>query len=223
MIASLKRYFAAGVLAAMAAPAAAEMEINLYSGYQSLPHSVLSGRYPEGAALPAGTRFRETIGWEGRPFSMPIYYGARVTWWRENNLGFGAELTHAKAYAPKSEMPEGFSRLEYSDGHNILTVNMMKRWPNQWGDFTPYAGGGIGIAVPHVDVKAGGSRTFEYQLTGPAMRLTAGVGYALTDTWGLFGEYQFTASQNDADLDGGGKMKARLITNALNLGVSFRF
>lgn len=146
-----------------------------------------------------------------------------MTWWRPSNIGFGLEITHAKAYAPAAEMPAGFARLEFTDGHNLITANVMKHWPDQWGNFTPYIGGGLGVAIPHVDVTVGASRTYGYQYTGPVVRLTAGARYQMNDSWSLFGEYQFTVSDNKADLDGGGSLETRLITNALNIGVGLRF
>lgn len=208
---------ATAALALSSAPANAEMELSFYTGYQTLPHSDVTGTYPGGGAYYA------FIGWEGKSFAPPPYYGARAMWWRDNNLGFGVELTHTKAYAPAAEMPAGFSRLEFTDGHNILTANMMKRWPGKWNKLTPYAGFGLGVAIPHVDVTVGASRTYGYQMTGPALRLTAGAKYDLNDRWAMFGEYQFTASKNDATLDGGGTLKTRLLTNALNIGISYNF
>ena len=99
----------------------------------------------------------------------------------------------------------------------------MRRWPNQWGNVTPYVGGGLGIAVPHVDIESAGGKTFGYQLTGPAVRWTAGASYDLNDQWAVFGEYQGTYSMNQIDLDSGGSLETDIITNALNLGVSFSF
>ncbi|WP_026758521.1 outer membrane protein [Sediminimonas qiaohouensis] len=213
------RIAAATLTAALAGPAAAEMELSLYSGVQTLPHSNLSGTYP------AGGSFSRHVKWNGKSFAAPPYYGARAMWWRPSNIGWGVEFTHAKAYASDADMNAlGFSSLEFTDGHNLITVNVMKRWPDRWGGFTPYAGAGLGVAVPHVDATTtGGSRTYGYQLTGPAARLTAGAKYDLNDKWAVFGEYQFTYSDNDVDLNGGGSMKTTLITNALNFGLSYKF
>ena len=69
----------------------------------------------------------------------------------------------------------------------------------------------------------GGNRTYGYQYTGPALRLTAGASYELNARWSAFGEYQFTVSDNETDLEGGGTLNTRLISNALNVGLSFRF
>lgn len=200
-------------------PAAAEMEFQLYTGYQTSPHSRISGDHPDGGTYDA------LIGWDGKSFEMPPYYGVRGTWWRSDKLGYALEFTHAKVYAPASERNAiGFDRMELTDGHNLLTLNVMRRWPDQWGGVTPYVGGGLGIAFPHVDItSAGGERTFGYQLTGPAARLIAGASYDISERVSLFGEYQFTISQNEADLEGGGSFESRLVTNALNFGVGFSF
>ncbi|EAQ01128.1 hypothetical protein OB2597_14259 [Pseudooceanicola batsensis HTCC2597] len=200
-----------------AGPALAEFELNVYSGYQTSPHSRVTGTASGGA-------YSNLIGWEGKSLSLPPYYGLRATWWRPSNIGFGVEMTHTKVYAPAAEMPAGFSRLEFTDGHNIVTANVSRRWPGAWGKLvTPYVSGGVGFAMPHVDVTEGGNVTYGYQVTGPAARLTAGAKYQINENWSVFGEYQFTWSENDADLAGGGSLNTRIITNALNVGVGFSF
>ncbi|WP_425100277.1 outer membrane protein [Tropicibacter sp. S64] len=210
----------AALLATLASPAAAEMELSFYTGWQTLPHSRLSGELPNG-----GGSYDQLVGWDGKSFEMPPYYGARVTWWRSETLGFGLEYTHTKAYAPSDvKSALGFSRLEFSDGHNVLTANVMRRWPDQWGAITPYVGGGLGIAFPHVDADhASGSRTYGFQVTGPAMRLTAGASYPINDRFSVFGEYQFTYSSNEGEFDEGGTFKTDIKTNALNVGISLNF
>lgn len=210
---------AAAALSLGVAPALAEMEVSIYSGWQTAPHSRVTGDHPDGGSYDA------LIGWEGRSFEAPPYYGVRGTWWRDEKLGFGLEFTHAKVYAPDSEKEDiGFNRMEFTDGINLITVNAYRRWLNQWQNFTPYVGGGIGLSIPHVDVEsAGGEKTFGYQVTGPAVRLLAGVNYDLSERFAVFGEYQFTYSSNEADLDGGGSLETEIKTNALNFGVTLKF
>lgn len=223
MLKAFGNSFAALVMAlglSAAQPATAEVELSFYTGYQTSPHSRITGTR---GASSGSTPFNNLIGWQGKSFSMPPYYGVRATWWRSNDIGFGVEFSHDKAYAPASEMPAGFSRLEFTDGHNIVTANISKRWSQRWGQVTPYVSGGLGFALPHVDVTEGTNRTYGYQLTGPAMRISAGATYRINDRWSLFGEYQFTWSENKADLAGGGSLSGRIITNALNVGVGFSF
>ncbi|QIE45830.1 porin family protein [Pseudohalocynthiibacter aestuariivivens] len=214
----------------LASPAAAEIELSLYLGVQSVDDSTVSG------ALPNGTAVNRKFSWKGNPLENPYYYGARATWWTANNLGFGIEGTHTKAYASNADMAAiGTSRFELSDGHNIITANVLKRWPDAFGGskFTPYVGAGLGMAIPHVDIQVIGStgRTFDYEATGIAARGIAGMKYSINDRWALFGEYQVTWSDNDITVDPDPavpgqtptKLRTDLFTHAVNFGVSYSF
>lgn len=209
-----------GLSLTMASPALSNIELSFYGGYQTAPHSVVSGNDPEN-----GGALEFTAGWEGKSFAPPPYYGIRATWWQSETFGYGVEFTHAKVYANSDTLAaNSYDRFELTDGLNLITVNATRRWPEKWGGFTPYVSGGLGIALPHVDVEAtGGSHTFGYQLTGPAVRLTAGVSYQINDRWSAFGEYQGSYSMNTIDLDNGGELKSNIITNALNIGISYGF
>jgi len=203
----------------LAASAQAEMELSVYTGAQGAPHSGISGTDPGGAGA-----FSVNAKWEGKSFAMPPYYGVRATWWTSERLGFGVEFNHAKVYADAATLAaSGFSRLEFTDGLNILTLNAFYRWQNDNRRWTPYVGAGVGVAIPHVDIESAGGKTFEYQLTGPAMQLVAGVKYDLNDKWALFGEYKGTYSINKVDLASGGNLDSNIVTNAINFGVSYSF
>ncbi|MHA6346090.1 outer membrane beta-barrel protein [Roseivivax sp. CAU 1761] len=208
------------LLGVPAAAAAQDIEFSLYSGWQTSPHSRVSGEYPG-----TGADYDALIGWDGKSFEMPPYYGLRGTWWRSEQLGFGLEFTHAKVYAPDDEKAAiGFDDMEFTDGLNILTANAMYRWPGQWGPVTPYVGGGLGISLPHVDVDTTtGSDTFGLQIGGPAARLTAGASYDLSDRVAVFGEYQFTYSSNEVELEDDGTLETDIKTNALNFGLTLKF
>ncbi|MGR3466385.1 MAG: outer membrane protein, partial [Shimia sp.] len=153
------------------------------------------------------------------------YYGLRLMRWMPSDWGLGVEVNHAKVYADDATLAaSGFSRLEMTDGINYVTLNAMRRFPDAWGGMTPYVGAGLGLAVPHVDVETpGGQRTFEYQVTGPAVVLIAGVKRPLSDRLSAFVEYKGAYSRNDIALDGGGSLETDLITNALNIGLSWSF
>ncbi|MCZ4351993.1 outer membrane beta-barrel protein [Roseovarius aestuarii] len=220
----------AAAILLLAAPAAAEVELSLYLGVQSVDESTGSGTMPGGAA------FSRKFSWEGNPLENPYYYGARATWWTQSNIGFGLEGTHAKAYASDADMAAiGVSRLELSDGHNIITANVLKRWPEAFGAtrWTPYVGAGLGVAIPHADVQVIGStgRTFGYEMTGLAARGIAGMKYGINDRWAVFGEYQVTWSDNDITIDPDptipgqtpGKLSTSLVTHAVNFGISYSF
>ena len=211
-------------LALWAGGAAAQgIELGFYGGLQSAPHS---GVTISGDDALSDSDF--TAGWDGRSLEAPVYYGLRATLWQGQNLGFGLDFTHSKVYADNATLAEtGYDRLELSDGLNIVTLNAYYRWPGAMGSVTPYVGGGLGIAYPHVELTAttpaGTSETFGYQMTGPAVAVIAGVSVPISEDWSVFGEYKGTYSMNEAELDSGGTLETDIVTNAVNLGVSFSF
>ena len=202
------------------AAAVAEVELSFYGGAQNSPHSdvIISGD----GVIPSDDYF---IGWQGKSFEAPPYYGLRATIWRSESFGYGVDFTHNKIYPQEGELAAiGFDRLEMTDGLNTLTLNAYRRWNGAWGDFTPYVGGGLGVAIPHVEVEyPGAEETRGYQLTGPAATWIAGAKYPINDEWAVFGEYKGTYSVNKADLESGGTLESNVITNAVNFGVSFSF
>lgn len=202
----------AGATMGVATAAHAELELSFYIGSQSSPHSNI-----DDSVLGEGR-----VRWLGKSFESPPYYGARATWWTSEKWGFGIEANHAKVYA-ENKLALGYNVLEFTDGLNLVTANAFRRFPNA-GRFTPYVGAGIGIAVPHVEIqRIGESRTFEYQLTGPAVILVAGASYEINDKWSVFAEYKGSYSRNRAEVDAGGTLTTNIVTNAVNLGVSYSF
>lgn len=209
---------AAALVLATAAPAMADVELSFYLGSQEAAHSRVRGSDPGGIG-----DFNLLVGWEGKSFEMPPYYGVRATWWRDDRLGFGIDFNHVKVYAPDgTKAANGFDTLEFTDGLNVLTANVMYRFPNK-SKWTPYVGAGLGVSIPHVEVTTAGGKTFNYQYGGPAAALIAGVSYSFNDTWAVFGEYKGTYTRNNVDLDNGGYLKTNIVTNAVNIGVSYRF
>lgn len=205
------------VLATPLAAQAADFSLSVYGGYQTAPHSSVSGN--DGVDT-----FDFTTGWEGKSFDMPPYYGVRGTYWVSETFGWIADFTHSKVYADEDDMADnGFTTLEFTDGLNNLTVGPIWRWPGAWDKFTPYASVSAGIIIPHVEVTTDNTDTLEYQIAGPTIALVLGASYELNDRWDLFTEYKGSYSQLDVDLDGGGNLESDIITNALNFGVTYKF
>lgn len=205
-----------------AVPAAkAEPEISLYLGAQVAGDSTVSGTDPAGVGA-----FSFPASWDGRSFDSPPHYGIRATWWRTDRFGWQIDFNHTKLYADDATLAgSGFSRLEFTDGLNNLTAGPVWRWPQARRAWTPYAGFGAGVVIPHVESRstASGPETAEYQIAGPTVAWMAGLSYALTDQWFLFGEYKGTYSWVEADLVGGGSMEFDVDTHAINFGVTYRF
>ena len=158
------------------------------------------------------------VEWYTHPFENPLYYGARIQrWFANGRTGTMVDFTHSKAYAPMKQtakfeglnggrgtyagnaIPETarisdfFKRLEFTHGHNMLTLNGLVRVFGFSNRIQPYAGLGAGISLPHAEVHmmADPHRTYEYQYTGPNAQALAGIELRLK-TGSIFIEYKFT-------------------------------
>ena len=186
-------------------------------GYGGVSHT-----YPDTVRIKKGDSEVTARGfdWLGQPFKAPVYYGARVQRW--NTLGrTGAmiDFIHAKAIAnPDSEarftgshngqaLPQSakirdvFSKLEFSHGHNILTLNGLARLGHFFGRLRPYIGPGAGVSLPHTEFGYAKEniRTYEYQFAGFAGQALAGIEIDLGRS-SLFLEYKFTYAPHDVPL-----------------------
>jgi hypothetical protein len=196
----------------------AELMIGAYSGLPYTHPSDLNVTRPDGSTFTV----RE-IDWQTKPWTDPIYYGVRVSGWA-GRAPFGAMLdfTHSKAIAaleneeafegakdgtplaPKSKLGQIFERLEFSHGHNILTLNGLYRLPFGSARVQPYVGLGLGVNLPHTEVWIEGDekRTYEYQLAGPATQALAGLEIRMPRSMSIFLEYKFSFSWYQAPLTG---------------------
>jgi lipid A oxidase len=216
------RAFLLSITAVVPQVAAAEYEFSAYIGNQTAPSSDIE---ISGDDVIPDSDFNQQ--WVGNSGTWPIYGGFRLTYWQSETFGYGLDYAHNKVEPKRGREPAGFDNLEFTDGLNTWTINAYRRWPGvldgALADVTPYVGAGVGISLPGVEVRYAGSDTFEYQVTGLAATWLAGASYPINDTWSLFGEYKGTYTQNDVDLDGGGTLSSDIFTNAVNIGISYRF
>ena len=107
-----------------------------------------------------GTDFTmKKVEWYTHPFENPLYYGARIQRWSANGrTGAMLDFVHSKAYSPMDQVPkiEGtidgkpapdtakirdlFTKLEFTHGHNMLTLNGLMRFGTFSNVIVPYAG-----------------------------------------------------------------------------------
>ncbi len=153
----------------------------------------------------------KNVEWYTHPFENPLYYGARIQRWFEGGrLGTMIDFTHSKAFAPKdteynfegtldgkpvppkAKVSDYLDKLEWTHGHNMLTLNGLIRLAT-FGIISPYAGVGAGLSFPHSEIhlKTDPARTYEYQYTGPCAQALFGLEFRLK-TGSVFIEYKFT-------------------------------
>lgn len=183
------------------------------------------------------------VRWDDESFESPIYYGLRVRLERAGRPWSAViDFTHAKVVAdPTQEVDlEGSFRgavvdgrrpladvlehLEMSHGYNVLTIGARRRWTpgGSHERLGLHAGAGLGVLVPHVEVRVGGERTFRHQLTGPLARLGLGASVRLTERIEAFGDYGWMVVRSRLELEGGNALHLTTHTHALNAGIAVR-
>ncbi len=190
----------------------------MVGAYMGAPHT-----YPSAVRIEKEGAYDFTIDpvhWKAQPFKSPIYYGARVVrWFTGGRTGMMVDFIHSKAIAdlkkeaafsgtldgkplpPRAKISEIVKKLEFSHGHNLLTLNGLLRLPNIGARVSPYVGAGAGVLLPHTEVKLtnGDSRTYEYNYAGPAGQALIGLEFRLS-RMSVFLEYKFTYAQYEAPL-----------------------
>jgi len=236
---------AAALLALKTFSAGAETTVSISTGGAWTHDSDIHLQEPGGTDL-----VYQDVQWDTEPYKMPPYYGIRVTHWFENQpkWAIAVDFTHAKMISDLEQqvsvsgqragfpvngaarLGDMFRALEFSDGHNLLTVNAVRRWQlyRENGGATLrnmyfYTGGGAGVAVPHVEVTITGSDTQEYQIAGPAAQFLGGVSVPLGQRFEFLTEYRLTYADIETDLQGGGNLSTDALTHHLNFGVGFSF
>ena len=205
--------------AAHAATAASEGASTFIGAYGGMPYT-----YPSDVVLQRPGVHDLTVkdvAWDGKPFKSPIYYGARISHWPEDAM-FGGMLdfTHSKAISrfedtvefkgtlsgasapPQARIGEVFRHLEFSHGHNMLTLNGLYRLPRLSARLLPYIGLGAGIAIPHTEIalRKDPDRTYEYQYAGPVGQALIGIEVRLPANISCFIEYKFTLAAYEVPL-----------------------
>lgn len=189
----------------------------LFAAYGGAPYTYASDLEIE---RPGTDLTVHDIDWRGKPFDDPIYYGVRVAkWFHESSYGTMLDFMHSKAYAPldqnvelsgskngepvtpSAKIEDVFHHLEFTHGHNLLTLNLLRRLPSFGSLINPYIGGGVGIALPHTEVQMKGvpGRTYAYQYAGPAAQLVFGIEIRVPRL-SYFVEYKFTTADYSVPL-----------------------
>lgn len=229
----------------MTRPVRAEFVISVYGGVASTMDSDVRLLQPGGTNL----KFDE-VSWTDKSFVSPIYYGLRLTYWTEKapTWGVAIDFTHPKMHAKLEEtvtvtgtragvpvnnrepLRNTFGDLEFSHGHNLLTLNALHRWfpagernKTFLGRVQPYVGFGAGVAIPHAEVGTGGVITYEYQQVGPALQGLVGVSFDLIKHVAIFPEYKISYANMSVELADGGSLQVDPWTHHFALGISYIF
>ena len=194
-----------------------DVMLGAYGGASYTHPSVVTIRNPGRTDLTV-----QGFGWDGQPFKSPVYYGVRTLAWPAGaRWGTMLDFTHAKAIAragdtasfsgtlegksvaSKARIGDVFSHLEFSHGHNIVTLNGLLGLGTFWSRIRPYAGLGAGVSLPHTEIgfRSQNGRTYEYQYAGVVGQALAGLEVRL-DTASVFFEYKFSYAPYEVPVSG---------------------
>jgi lipid A oxidase len=228
----------------IASGARAEVQLSIFTGVALTQDSDIDLHQAGGTDL----TFHD-VSFEGRDFETPPYYGFRALWFPTDasHWGFGGEFFHMKMYAETDDtvrvtgrrdgvplndterIDQTIQSFSLSHGLNYALGDVVYRWmPGRRGEdflghLTPYAGIGLGLAIPHVESEVNGSFHEEYQVHGPGVQGLAGVNVALTRHWGLMFEYKFTYANLDSLDIPGGSIEVTPLNHHLVTGLTFSF
>jgi lipid A oxidase len=189
----------------------------MFAGYSGVPYT-----YPSDVVIKKDGLHDVTVkdvGWDGKPFVNPIYYGARIVRYGAGRFGTMLDFTHSKALArldedatftgtlngapapERARLRDIFRKLEASHGHNMLTLNGLLRLPSFGARIQPYVGLGVGVTLPHseVQLQKADKRTYEYQYAGPVGQALIGIELR-TARVSYFFEYKFTLAPYEMPL-----------------------
>lgn len=215
---------------------APDMQATIYGGYTSTRPSDVILRQPNGTDMTI-----RDVRWDSEPGQMPPYHGFRGSWWLPfgRSLGGMADLVYIKVVAdrqhavrqsgtrdgepvPESEpLAATFRHLEFTDGLNLATGNLVYRLPF-FGRVRPYIGLGLGVSLPHAEVRRAGveQKTHSFQLTGFVVQAFAGVEFQLASRGSVFTEYRSSYATNKVRLVDGGTLQTNLLTHHFSAGGS---
>jgi hypothetical protein len=190
----------------------------------------------------------DRIGFEGRSFDPPLYYGFRVGLFarRLPYVGFETEFIHLKVYAKPArvtsvegvhlgqpaggQIPLGeiVQRYSISHGVNLLLFNLAGRYRVK-GDsadgrsrFILSARIGIGPTIPHTESTIDGQNQEQYE--GGALAFQIGGGAEARLKGGLYaiGEYKFTRTRQTGKIFSG-EAESLLRSHHGVAGLSYHF
>jgi len=222
-----------------------EVAISAYGGAASSGRSDLRLERTDGTSVTLAD-----VDWKDESDRSPPFYGVRLGYWfgEDPRWGVNLDFTHAKAIVNTTQVvdvsgttPTGtvdgrqpiathLDSFELSHGLNFLTFNVVRRWfpkgkrdGSFGGRLQPYLGGGVGLAIPHVEAMVDGERTSEYQAAGPTLQFALGCNVDVAGPVSAFLEYKLNWADLRLDLAGDTQVRTSLLTHQYIVGLTFRF
>jgi len=205
------------LFAALLEPLSADAQWNA-AAYVGKTHTANADLHVE--QLSGTTVVLKDIGFDDRSFRPPLYYGLRGGYLFKPTVGFEAELIHVKAFA---RLPPAIAIQQYNVSHglNLLLGNLvLQRQIVRRVNLSFRTG--LGVAVPHPEIRAFGETLERYEIHGLAVQLAAGANFQLARHVFWLAEYKFTTTKPRFEI-GAARIENTFSTHHIVSGVGFRF
>ncbi len=139
---------------------------------------------------------------DSEPFTIPIFWVWRISYWNRSTA-WEFEAVHHKIFL-KNRPPE-VQEFSVSHGLNLITIN--RAW--KYSEFIFRIGAGIAIAHPETSVRNktlpedGGIFKWGYYWAGPALLISAGKDFSVTDELYLTCEARINSTYINFPIQGG--------------------
>jgi len=219
---------------------ASEVSIGLYFGKAFAMPGDLSVSRKNGSR-----EIYKNVNWHDHSFKLPLYYSVRLMYWPDSGgeNGVALDFTHAKLYSNLQErvtvnyvdadglredqqlLGDKFTRLAFSHGYNLLTVNILYRSSveeqDSFTDVSAYFGAGLGIAMPHVEIIFEDNVVDQYQHVGLVYQGIAGISFGPQSGFPLGLDYKVSYGDAAIDLSNQTKIEFSPLLHHFSMGPVF--
>jgi hypothetical protein len=160
---------------------------------------------------------------EDRSFQTPLYYGLRGGYMIGPRIGVEGEFIHVKVFGRVEDLPPALQVQQYNVSHglNLLLANFVFRRVLT-DRFDLALRGGIGIGIPHPEIRMLGEALEKYQIRGAAFQTSGGIEFKLASRLLWLGEYKFTGTNPRFELRSS-RIENRFLTHHFVTGLGIRF
>lgn len=167
-----------------------------------------------------------------KPFTVPPYYGFRVSVWSEEGTAWEFEHTHQKLYIDDADLIAPLEHWEMTDGFNFFFANRVWKMDEYMEGLRVRVG--AGLVITHPDVTYDGVRyhgnghgaiTYGggYDLSGYVWQAGVQKIFDITDEWYFSVEGRITYAGAWAEDESYGISELQNRAFHLNYGVGYRF
>lgn len=167
-----------------------------------------------------------------KPFTVPFYYGFRISVWDVDDTAWEFEHIHQKLYIDDADLVDPLEHWEMTDGFNFFFVNKVWKIDEYMDGLRVRAGGGL--VITHPDITYDGTRytgngngaiTYGggYDVSGHVWQLGVQKVFDINEDWYVSVDGRVTYADAFAEDENGGISELQNRAFHLNYGIGYKF